>query len=83
MVKVLVIVLPVCAVVLSPLTLVLLAACQLYDEATLLVSASPTADPLHTAAVFALVIAGTGFTVTETVCTAPTHPPVVAVGVTE
>ncbi len=41
-----------------------------------------TAVPLQMVAVDALVIAGTGLTVTVTVCAAPTHPPVVPVGVT-
>lgn len=67
MLNVFVIVAPLCAVVLSPVTFALFAAIQLYEEATLLVSANPTAFPLQIVAVVALDITGIGFTVTVTV----------------
>lgn len=82
LVTVLVMVAPVCAVVLSPVVFTLSAATQLYDEAMLLVSASPTAVPLQIVFVAALVIEGVGFTVTETVCGVPAQLPAVDVGVT-
>ena len=64
-----------CAVVLSPLTLVLSVASHENDEATLELRAILTAFPLHTVAEEALVIAGVGFTVTVTVCAVPGHEP--------
>ena len=71
-----------CAVVLSPLTLVLSVASHENDEATLELSAILTAFPLHTVAEEALVIAGVGLTVTVTVCAVPGHEPEEEVGVT-
>jgi hypothetical protein len=70
-------------VVLSPEVLVLFAATHTNDEGTFAVKGILTVAPLQIVAVLALVTAGTGLTVTVTVCTGPTHPPVVAVGVTE
>ena len=82
LVRVLLIVPPPWAVVLSPPTLALLAAIHEYVEAILELNDKFNATPLHTVAVLALVIVGIGFTVTVTVCAVPGQLPVVAVGVT-
>jgi hypothetical protein len=70
------------AVVLSPLVFALSAAIQENVEATFEVSGMLTLAPLQIVAVFALVIAGVGFTVTVTVCDEPGQVPPVEVGVT-
>jgi hypothetical protein len=71
-----------CVVVLSPLVFALSVAIHVYVDATELVSGIVTVDPLHIVAVDALVIVGTGFTVTVTVCGVPGQLPAVDVGVT-
>jgi hypothetical protein len=65
--KVLLIVLPVCAVVLSPVTLEFAAASHVCVEGIFDVSANDNAVPLQTVVVVALVIDGFGLTVTVTV----------------
>jgi hypothetical protein len=82
LVIVFVIVLPVCAVVLSPLVFALSEATQENVDAMFAVNARFTAFPEHSVAVFALVIAGVGFTVTVTVCEVPGQLPAEVVGVT-
>lgn len=72
----------VCVVILSPVVLALLAAIQVYVEATLLVNAILNDEALHTTAASVLVITGVGLTVTLTVCGDPTQLPPVDVGVT-
>ena len=57
-------------------------ACQLKPEGMLLVSEKFRAAPLHTDVALPLVITGTGFTVTVTICGVPGQLPVVDVGVT-
>jgi hypothetical protein len=66
LIKVLLITLVVCVVVLSPVVFGLSVAIQVYPETTLLVSVKFTAPPLQMVALFTLVIAGVGLTVTET-----------------
>ena len=71
-----------CAVVLSPVVLALLAATHVNVEATFAVKGMFTLAPLQMVAVDALVITGVGFTVTVTVCEAPAQLPALEVGVT-
>ena len=75
-------VLVLCSVVLSPVVFALSAAIHVYVEATLLVNVILTVSPLHIVAELALVIAGVGFTVTLTVCSAPIQLPMLEVDVT-
>ena len=75
-------VLVLCSVVLSPVVLALSVAIHVNVEATLLVNGMLTVPPLQIVAELALVIAGVGFTVTLTVCPAPTQLPPIEVGVT-
>jgi len=75
-------VLVLCSIVLSPVVFALSVAIHVYVEATLLVNVILTVSPLHIVAELALVIAGVGFTVTLTVCSAPMQLPPLEVGVT-
>jgi hypothetical protein len=70
-------VLVLCAVVLSPVVFGLSVAIQVKVEPTLAVNGIFTVPPLQIVAEPALVIAGTGFTVTVAVCEAPVHDPIV------
>lgn len=71
----------VCAVVLSPVTLVLSAAIQEKPAAvTFEDKAIPTVLPLQMEAVAALFMTGLGVTITLTCCTGPLHP--LKIGVT-
>ena len=67
---------------LSPVILGLSEASHAYVAVAVLVNGILNVPPLQIVAVFAFVIAGTGFIVTVTVCAAPTQPPEEAVGVT-
>ena len=71
---VLLIVLVVCVVILSPDVFGLFVAIHVYVEATLLVNGIITVPPLQIVAVFALVIAGIGLTVTVAVIAVPLQP---------
>ena len=71
-----------CSVVLSPVVFALSVAIHVNVEATLLVNAILTVSPLHIVAELALVIAGVGFTVTLTICSAPIQLPMLEVDVT-
>jgi hypothetical protein len=81
-IKELLIVPPVCAVVLSPVTFAFGDAVQEYVDGIFDVRAKAKGIPLQTLVVEALVIDGFGLTITVTVCGVPAHPPVIAVGVT-
>lgn len=71
-----------CDVVLSPVVFALSAAIHVNAEATFAVNGILTVPPLQIVAVLALVIAGVGFTVTNTVCGVPGQLPADEVGVT-
>ena len=73
---------PDCAVVLSPLILVLFAAIQENVEGIFAVNGMETEFPLQTLTLLNALITGAGFTVTLMVCTVPAQP-VVLVGVIE
>ena len=75
-------VLVLCSVVLSPVVLALSVAIHVNVEDTLLVNGMLTVPPLHIVAELALVIAGVGFTVTLTICSAPIQLPMLEVDVT-
>lgn len=79
LVIVLLIVLVVWVVTLSPVVFGLFAAIQVNVEATLAVSGMLTAPPLQIVAEDALVMAGTGFTVTVATIAAPGQVPAVGV----
>lgn len=79
LVIVLLMVLVVCVVVLSPVVFGLFAATQVNVEATFAVSGMLTVCPLQIVADDALVMTGTGFTVTVAVIGAPGHVPAVGV----
>lgn len=66
-------------VVLSPVVLVLSAAIHVKVEPTFDVNGMLTVLPLQMVAVEALVITGTGFTVTVAVAEVPEHVPIVGV----
>ena|ERR1035437_5548161 len=67
---------------LSPVVFGLFAAIHENTEGMLLVNESVTASPLQIVAVFKLVIAGGGLTVTVTVCGVPGQEAIMVVGVT-